>query len=71
MFRSADVYANSSFLLLSFCPPPCQVVGADAVTTAPSLEALVDAVKCSGGIDTSEGRTERIQVVGVVVVVGG
>lgn len=58
MFGAADVYANSSFLFLSFCPPPCQVVGADAVATARSPEALVDAVKCSGGINTSEGRTE-------------
>lgn len=58
MFRTSDVYANSSFLLLSFCPPPCQAGGADAVTTAPSPEAPVDAVKCSGGINTSEGRTE-------------
>lgn len=59
MFRCTDGYANSSFLLLSFCPPPCQVVGADAVTTARSREALVDAVKRSGGINTSEGRTEE------------
>lgn len=34
-------------------------MGADAVTTARSREALVDAVKCSGGINTSEGRTEE------------
>lgn len=58
MFGATEVYANSSFLLLSFCPPPCQAVGADAVTTARSREALVDAVKRSGGINTSEGRTE-------------
>lgn len=35
------------------------MVGADAVTTARSREVLVDAVKCSGGINTSEGRTEE------------
>lgn len=52
--RTPPNYANSSFLLVSFCPPPCQAVGADAVATARSREALVDAVKCSGGINTTK-----------------
>lgn len=56
--RDVDFYVNSSFSL-SICLSLCQVVGADAVTTVWSWQALVDAVKCSRGINTSEGRNEK------------
>lgn len=53
-----EVYVNFSSSL-SICPSLCQVVGADAVTTVWSWQALVDAVKCSRGKNTSEGRNEK------------
>lgn len=56
--RDVESYVNFS-LSLSICLSLCQVVGADAVTTVWSWQALVDAVKCSSGINTSEGRNEK------------
>lgn len=53
---------NLLFLSVHLSVCPCQVVGADAVTTVWSWQALVDAVKCSRGINTSEGRNRKWSV---------